>query len=306
MGVIFHPETQTRIPLRPHHVVGREARADLCLPDREISASHALLRWSGTAWELRDLGSRNGTWVGGRRLQPGERCPLKPGDTFWFGNPAHTWSLEDAAPPCAAAVCAETQQLRQALGGLLVLPDESQPLVSIYLDANGQWVMEADGEGRPVTDQAVIEVAGQRWRLFLGSAVQSTIGLRERGDGLEHARLRFEVSTDEEHVHLWMDWDGRQVDLGERAHHYLLLTLARVRQRDQRNPALHPDSHGWLPVEDLQKMLAMDSTHLRVEIFRIRRQLVDANIDSAASIIERRMGARQLRIGVEQLDIQVR
>lgn len=64
--------------------VGREAATGLSLPDETtVSRRHATLTRSGGQVLLRDLGSTNGTYINGVRLQ-GE-ATLKPGDTVQFG-----------------------------------------------------------------------------------------------------------------------------------------------------------------------------------------------------------------------------
>lgn len=52
------------------NVLGRSADALVVLPDRLASRMHAALRYDGTSdtWQLRDLGSRNGTWLDGSRV----------------------------------------------------------------------------------------------------------------------------------------------------------------------------------------------------------------------------------------------
>lgn len=53
----------------PKLVIGREGGdADLQLPDAEISRRHAALECYGSRVVLRDLGSRNGTFVGGVKV----------------------------------------------------------------------------------------------------------------------------------------------------------------------------------------------------------------------------------------------
>lgn len=54
---------------------------DLVFPLPQVSSKHALFESypSGALW-LTDLKARNGTYVNGRRLEPGERVALRPGD----------------------------------------------------------------------------------------------------------------------------------------------------------------------------------------------------------------------------------
>ncbi|MEA2476578.1 MAG: hypothetical protein QOC87_777 [Actinomycetota bacterium] len=48
--------------------VGRE-QADLLLHDEEVSRAHAQISPKAAGLEIRDLGSLNGTWVNGNRIQ---------------------------------------------------------------------------------------------------------------------------------------------------------------------------------------------------------------------------------------------
>ena len=64
--------------------VGRAETNDILLVDRRVSAVHAVLERLGPHWFLRDVGSRNGTWVNGERLV-GERI-LQPGDEIRMGD----------------------------------------------------------------------------------------------------------------------------------------------------------------------------------------------------------------------------
>jgi len=50
--------------------VGRTANNDVVLEDVQVSKFHAYFRVTATGVELADAGSRNGTFVGGDRLQP--------------------------------------------------------------------------------------------------------------------------------------------------------------------------------------------------------------------------------------------
>src|SRR3954470_16748501 len=47
---------------------GRERDCDCVLVDPTVSRTHAALRTEAGRWWLRDLGSSNGTWVGGVRV----------------------------------------------------------------------------------------------------------------------------------------------------------------------------------------------------------------------------------------------
>ncbi len=66
----------------PMIVIGR-ANADLQLDDRRVSTMHAEIRMEPSGFRLRDLGSRNGTHVGGLRVVEGF---LAPGTLITIGD----------------------------------------------------------------------------------------------------------------------------------------------------------------------------------------------------------------------------
>ncbi len=76
--------------------------AALRLKSRAVSNEHAVLFWD-EGWHLRDLGSRNGTWVDDVRLSPGTSRRLERGAMLRFGERAQTWRLVDAREPTAIA-----------------------------------------------------------------------------------------------------------------------------------------------------------------------------------------------------------
>jgi pSer/pThr/pTyr-binding forkhead associated (FHA) protein len=73
--------------------VGRTENNDLALPDITVSRFHAFFRHTPAGsgrtdrLELGDAGSRNGTWLAGRKLMAkGPLQSVTPGDTVRFGN----------------------------------------------------------------------------------------------------------------------------------------------------------------------------------------------------------------------------
>lgn len=109
--------------------------------------------------------------------------------------------------------------------------------------------------------------------------------------------LQFHVSLNEEHVFLRIaPADGGAIDLGERVHHYCLLTLARQRVHDARR-GIDASSQGWLAVEAVAKMLGLERTHLNIQIHRARQHLAAAlpQGPGLSAVLERRRG--EVRFG---------
>lgn len=62
--------------------IGRSLRSDICLPDSSVSRRHAEILVSNSGVTIRDLKSRNGTFVDGGLIAT---CVAKPGQEVRFG-----------------------------------------------------------------------------------------------------------------------------------------------------------------------------------------------------------------------------
>lgn len=300
-----HPEGTRSIVLSPH-LVGRSRLANLRMAEPTVSGEHAVLRWIGREWELHDLGSRNGTIVDGRRLAPGERTVLGRGSRIAFGQPDNVWELVDESAPTAVAIASTGDEVG-ARNHLLALPGEDNPEVVVYRNAAGDWVTERAGETTRVKDGVSLQVGELSYVLRLPDLFTATWDNAAPAPALAGMTLRFAVSSDEEYVALSARSSTGTIDLGSRAHHAVLLTLARSRLEDRATRGggngLPESAEGWVYQDELAEKLAIDETHLNVAVFRCRRQLAEAGIIDAANIIERRRPTREVRLGVSRIEI---
>lgn len=70
-------------------LIGRDTAADFALPaDATVSKRHASIAWESGHWTLRDLASKNGTFIesGGTRHALESAQPIIPGTVFWVGS----------------------------------------------------------------------------------------------------------------------------------------------------------------------------------------------------------------------------
>ena len=81
-------------------VLGRADDCDLILPEPSVSKRHAELRRRGDRWLLTDLGSQNGVWVEGQRIEAGLPTALDDGQRVLFSSyqalflsPPRMWEL---------------------------------------------------------------------------------------------------------------------------------------------------------------------------------------------------------------------
>lgn len=281
-------------------LVGRAGSCTLRLQERHVSGEHASLTWRDGRWEVRDLGSRNGTFVDGTRLEPGQPAPLRAGSRLAFGRQGDVWILEDATAPGVQAVDLQTGQVHTAHDGLLALPDEEHLVVAVHEDARGRWMAEQDGDATPVTDGQVLTAGSQAWRISLPSQLQGTAQV-DHGPRIDTISLRLEVSMDEEHVSMVVLHQGLEMPLEAREHAYAILTLARARLEEADLPL---SEQGWVDRDELLRMLAVDAGALNVAIYRARGQLSAAGVEGAAGLVEVRRGQR--RIGLEPARLEVR
>ncbi|MCZ7545574.1 MAG: FHA domain-containing protein [Anaerolineae bacterium] len=87
--------------------VGRVAGNDLILDHPLISRRHMRFTWQDGAFWVEDLGSRNGTWIGDRRIEPNTPARVNAGDSIRTGPYLFTFEqVEGLEPPAAPEAAA--------------------------------------------------------------------------------------------------------------------------------------------------------------------------------------------------------
>jgi len=197
---------ERRLPMqRGVLTLGRGSDCDLILAETQASRRHAELRRTGDRWQIVDLGSTNGTFVGGVRLAPNVARPLRPGDNVTIGSTR--LRLVDEAPlpiPAPPALFAEpaaappsmlltlfiwlSRLLALAAAGLLILGAQADWLrISVTVPLLGNVLnrtiggMESGygylliGIGALSLLLLLVDLASRRWGLAAGLA-QALLG----------------------------------------------------------------------------------------------------------------------------------
>ena len=151
-------------------LVGRAPTNDLSVVDATISRKHAELHWVSEALHVRDLGSSNGTFVNGAKI---ESAPLAAGDRVTFGKvefrlevgaepeapasrtqagtpPGATILRQIAIGDPAAALAALRVDPASATGTYAAAPDKSQQKLATLLEV-------AKGLGRSADIDALLQ-----------------------------------------------------------------------------------------------------------------------------------------------------
>lgn len=200
---------QTSLELaRDEYTVGRAEGNSICLTERNVSRSHAVLRRMEAGWQVEDLQSYNGTYVNGARVV--DLVPLRSGDIVQLAD--YRIELLDEAAIAVAEV--------EARAAAAVLPPEQRRPARLIMVIGPQPGAEFPLLGDRITigraeeadvsinhtsvsrNHAEMQALGDgRWEIIdLNSAngmringVELKRGILDQGDALElgDVRLRF-------------------------------------------------------------------------------------------------------------------
>ena len=67
-------------------IIGRHDDCDLRIPLKDVSRKHCQINQNNESLKIRDLGSRNGTFINGKRLAPYLPEALHDGDQLQLGK----------------------------------------------------------------------------------------------------------------------------------------------------------------------------------------------------------------------------
>jgi len=289
--------------LMAEHLIGRGPQCALRLSPQYVSTQHAVIRWTGNGWELIDRASRNGTRLNGETVERGRPYRLVKGSVVSFGHPDQRWSLVDASEPHALVLALDSGEVRVENFGMIGIPSAESPELTVFKDPDGIWRMEdLEGTVRALRNGQPFEFGGKSYVFSCPSSNDLTVSV---GTAVQrHApTLKFVVSSDEDFVELSMEYAKKTVQLGSRAHNYLLLTLARQRLADSAEQ-IPPPSCGWMDKDQLASGLRMTPQQIDGEIFRIRRHFASHDVPESSSVIERRERTRLIRLGLDQVLVE--
>lgn len=286
-------------------LIGRSSACSLRLDATDVSKEHAALSWTGEQWTLRDLNSRNGTFVNGERLGPEDKITLTVGMQLSFGANERWVCTDLAAPAMRARTVDEGPALERSGQQLLAFGSEGEGegdelSATLSRDVQGRWVLERESQVAFVSDGEELEIGGRRWRLTLPEHSPTT-ELSRGVLSVYGTTLRFDAPPDHP-VHIRAVVDERVLDLKRRGHHHLTLALARVRLADTAR-GLSELEAGWVSHVEAQRLLECTRNLVNVNVHRARKQLEELGFVDAGCLIERRQTTGKMRIGVPRLEV---
>lgn len=298
VAAIVNERSRERVLLEAVHLVGRSEHSSLRLSEAHVSQEHASIRWDGNQWLVRDLGSLNKTFVDDLEVRGAEPRVLRAGARLAFGRRTETWLFENDDPPSAMAVPEDGGEADMEEDGLLALPSAADPIATVFRGVNGAWQLDVDGSAREVADQERVTVLGRSYRICLPQVASRTLPVQGlQGRRTSELTLEFFVSSDLEHIELVARYGSEEHRFAARAHHEMLMLLARARREDQ-DAGLPAANCGWLYHDELCKRLRLEPDRLNVDVYRIRQQFAKLGLLDPGEVVQRRSRSRQLRLGL--------
>ncbi len=304
MTKIINTNTEEQVILLIQHIFGRHpSTSHTVLINPDASRMHATILWNGEDWLLQDSSS-NGTYVNGKPVLHGTKQRLRKGDLIHFASLlGDTWKMLDVSPPKSLLVPVTPGLKTIELAHLAVLPNEESPEITLYVSPNGHWVCESQSGISVLKTGDLVGCNGQTWRFIEAKASEETQFIESKElPNSPQVGIFFDVSQNEEHVSFKLKMDEQEYDLGQRNHHYLLLLLARKRIDDMQT-GISVTEQGWVDKADLSKMLGQNENHINIQVYRLRKQLVDIlpKSFSLPQAIERR--TREIRFAFDDIKI---
>ncbi len=303
MTHLVHAPSGRRHRLGPLNSIGRATSCDVTLPPGAERASrlHALLHWcegpEAHGWRVRDLHSRNGTFVDGRRVPAGRDVLVSAHSVLAFGDRGEGWVFDEVGPPPIVMVGAYPDHEVRLVGRALILPHDQAPRALVRHVPHRGWVVELDDEEIELSGpDPSVTVDGVRWRASLPREPQGTVPVAGR------VGLVFRVAPGDEFVTVCAERAGVEeaVMRGAGSALYFLLTLARRRLADA---ALPEAQQGWVHVDDLAEQSRCSVSALNQWVFRLRRRFAARGFDERR-VVERRSRTGLLRIGWADLRVE--
>jgi pSer/pThr/pTyr-binding forkhead associated (FHA) protein len=183
--IVEGPHHGTRFPLNSgENLIGRAPGTAIMLEDQSVSRQHAVITGREDGWQVKDLGSKNGTFVNGRQIP--DSVTLGHSDILQFGIYSlrlvtHQVSIDEEMAPIPADIALETDG------------NVSEPTGD-----------EAPADEAPATSDEVEVVEGDAGTQAEAHATEEDIG--SRGTEMIPAGLEIEEELEAKPQRAWLKW----------------------------------------------------------------------------------------------------
>lgn len=194
-------------------------------------------------------------------------------DLEGLGRNSDCWALINVENPKTLLLSMTDEVDDIVLGEITQLPSKLDPELIVYTTPGGRWVCENESGITLLKTGDKIEVRGSAWYFVeCPSQLESAKVSELRGLG-GNVLAVFDVSKDEAYVSLKLIADKTTYNLSHRKHHGLMLLLARKRLDDVAKGVLS-EEQGWIRKDALGGALGLKETHINIQLYRFRQQLM--------------------------------
>ena len=288
--------------------LGRSPSNDIVLADSTVSWHHAVAWLEGGAVWLRDLGSRNGTFVNEHQVKQPVR--LAPGDVVKVGQvkafqlpetamvlQMRSFIVEDVESGAAFPVRADRFHIGSGDGVDLFVKRASDRAATLMVHTNGElWIGTDSGEF--ALDLGVpFEVAGRR--LLVREVDPTQVPTIE----VDSDRYPYRVQTT---LNGASGPEATLIDLTDNKRHLvsadnraILLHILVSKILEDREAGVRPEEQGWCSDDDVRvgiwgRRTDQDANSLHVLVYRLRSELKKSGFDPW--FIEKRRKAIRVRV----------
>ena len=181
------PDGQSgEFPLGPSTRIGRHPINTLRLADREISKEHAEIKRVGTDYWVHDLGSSNGTFLNGKRV---DRMKLNDGDEILVGGTTLTFHAGAVAKPAPVAAPPAPKPAKPAGVGSVTMVQSLSPHVLASMRAEEKGSDAGFRPEREITDTN--DLRRDYEKLRIANEFHRQVGLETNTTALFEKILKF-------------------------------------------------------------------------------------------------------------------
>ncbi len=311
-GAVVHTVPITKEPLH----IGRGPANGLVLSDSTVSTHHAMVWAEGGQLWVRDLDSRNGTFLDGNRITKAEeiregqklrlgsnlelRLQGAPDESSLFGR---AWLVEDITDGLRFPVAGDRLHFGSGTDAHIVVPGDERE-ATLVLHSNGEVWLGTDDEERELEDGAEFEVSNRTFRLLLATSTLEVPTMESATTSQYPYRLLATLNgaVGPEATLEWIDKHRKfKVDAENRA--VLLYLLARKVVED-RSEGRRADDQGWCTDDEISTGIwgrnAPAANSLHVLVYRLRKQIKGAGFDPW--FIEKKRRAIRIRLDDVEID----
>ena len=302
-------ETDARLTLSATPLtIGRSPSSDMVLTEETVSWHHAHLWVEGDQVWVRDLNSRNGTYINDERIRAAQ--PLEPSQTLRIGReltlhitsgqPTEamhiSWLLEDMRDSLLFPIRGERLRLGSAPDADVRIPDAPARAATVMAHADGALQLGQASELRALAEGEVFHVQERAYRIVRATDTHApTVEWSSRAPYPYTAEVTSQGPSGTQARLTDPNSDAELLLTGNRG--ILLYVLARKLIED-RAANMSPASEGWCNDQDVLRAIwgrnATDTNTLHVLVYRLRKAAEKAGFESW--FIEKRQWGLRVRL----------